>query len=248
MTIKRIVLVSDLQCPYHDEIAVRNLSRFIKRWKPHRVASVGDEIDLPQLSKWERGLAGEFAGTLDRDRKITQDVLWKLQVTDIVRSNHSDRMYNSIKTRMPAFAALPELRFENWLGLKDLGITYWRDPMPIAPNWIVLHGDEGSVAQKGGLTALGLAIKHGKSVVCGHTHRGGLSGLTMASGGVLGHTLWGLEVGNLMSFKSARYLKGGSGNWQQGFGLLYVDERKVTPVFVPINRDGSFTVEGRTYA
>ena len=55
------------------------------------------------------------------------------------------------------------------------------------------------------------------------------------------------EVGNLMSFKSARYLKGGSGNWQQGFGLLYVDERKVTPVFVPINRDGSFTVEGRTY-
>jgi hypothetical protein len=247
MTIKRIVLVSDLQCPYHDEIAVRNLSRFIKRWKPHRVASVGDEIDLPQLSKWERGLAGEFAGTLDRDRKITQDVLWKLKVTDIVRSNHSDRLYNSIKTRMPAFAALPELRFENWLGLKDLGITYWRDPMPIAPNWIVLHGDEGSVAQKGGLTALGLAIKHGKSVVCGHTHRGGLSGLTMASGGVLGHTLWGLEVGNLMSFKSARYLKGGSGNWQQGFGLLYVDERKVTPVFVPINRDGSFTVEGRTY-
>ena len=247
MTIKRIVLVSDLQCPYHDEIAVRNLSRFIKRWKPHRVASVGDEIDLPQLSKWERGLAGEFAGTLDRDRKITQDVLWKLQITDIVRSNHSDRLYNSIKTRMPAFAALPELRFENWLGLKDLGITYWRDPMPIAPNWIVLHGDEGSVAQKGGLTALGLAIKHGKSVVCGHTHRGGLSGLTMASGGVLGHTLWGLEVGNLMSFKSARYLKGGSGNWQQGFGLLYVDERKVTPVFVPINRDGSFTVEGRTY-
>ena len=147
------------------------------------------------------------------------------------------RSYNSIKTRMPAFAALPELRFENWLGLKDLGITYWRDPMPIAPNWIVLHGDEGSVAQKGGLTALGLAIKHGKSVVCGHTHRGGLSGLTMASGGVLGHTLWGLEVGNLMSFKSARYLKGGSGNWQQGFGLLYVDERKVTPVFVPINRE-----------
>ena len=36
-------------------------------------------------------------------------------------------MYNSIKTRMPAFAALPELRFENWLGLKDLGITSLRN-------------------------------------------------------------------------------------------------------------------------
>jgi hypothetical protein len=50
-----------------------------------------------------------------------------------------------------------------------------------------------------------------------------------------------------MDFKSARYLKGGSGNWQQGFGLMYVKDNKVTPVFVPIDRLGSFTVEGKTY-
>ena len=247
MTIKRICIISDAQIPYHNEVAIRNISRFIKRWKPHQVVTVGDEIDLPQLSKWERGLAGEFAGTLDRDRKIAQDVLWRLQVTDSVRSNHTDRLYNSIKTRMPAFAALPELRFEKWMGFDELGIKFWREPMPIAPNWIVLHGDEGSVSQKGGQTALGLAIRHGKSVVCGHTHRAGLSGLTMASGGVLGHTLWGFEVGNLMDFKTAKYLKGGSGNCQQGFGLLYVKDRKVSPVFVPVNRDGSFTVEGKIY-
>ncbi len=52
--VKRIVLISDLQIPYHDPIATRNLVRFIAKWKPHQVATVGDEIDLPQLSKWER--------------------------------------------------------------------------------------------------------------------------------------------------------------------------------------------------
>ncbi len=192
-------------------------------------------------------MAGEFAGTLDRDRKLTQKILEQLQVTDMVRSNHTDRLWNSIKTRLPAFGALPELRFENWLGLDSLGIKFWRKPMPIAPNWIILHGDEGTMSQKGGQTALGLAIRHGKSVVCGHTHRAGLSAITASSGGKIGHTLWGLEVGNLMDFKSARYLKGGSGNWQQGFGLMYVKDSKVTPVFVPIDRSGSFTVEGKTY-
>jgi hypothetical protein len=70
----------------------------------------------------------------------------------------------------------------------------------------------------------------------------------MASGGVFtGNTLWGLEVGNLMNFKEAKYLKGGSGNWQQGFGLIYEHKNRVTPVFVPIERDGSFVVEGKVY-
>lgn len=111
--IKKIVLISDLQCPFNDPIATRNLVRFIAKWKPHQVATVGDEIDLPQLSKWERGLAGEFAGTLDEDRQLTKQILYDLQVTDMVRSNHTDRLWNSIKTRLPAFAALPELKFEN---------------------------------------------------------------------------------------------------------------------------------------
>lgn len=246
-TIRRSILISDLQCPYHDPKAVKNVAAFIKRWKPDRVATVGDEIDLPQLSRWERGLAGEFAGTLDRDRRITQEVLFDLRVTDMVRSNHTDRLYNSIKTRLPALAALPELQFENWLGLKDLGIKFWRDPMPIAKGWIVLHGDEGNVSQKGGQTAIGLAERHGLSVVCGHTHRAGLTHKTHSSGGKVIRTLWGFEVGNLMSFKSAGYLKGGSGNWTQGFGLLYEDKSRVQPVFVGIEADGSFIVEGRRY-
>jgi hypothetical protein len=58
-------------------------------------------------------------------------------------------------------------------------------------------------------------------------------------------TLYGFEVGNLMSLEAAKYTKG-IANWQQGFGLLYVDGSRVTPVPVPIEKK-SFVVEGVQY-
>jgi predicted phosphodiesterase len=246
MTIKRIVLISDLQIPYHDPIATRNLVRFINKWKPHQVATVGDEIDLPQLSKWERGLAGEYAGTLDRDRQITKQILYDLQVTDMVRSNHTDRLWNSIKTRLPAFASLPELKFENWLGLPELGIKFWREPMPIAPNWIAVHGDHTPIKPQGGLSALEAARRHGKNVISGHTHRAGRSAFTEASGGRLGRVLHGVEVGNLMDFRQASYTKG-TANWQQAFAIMYVQGSSVQVDIINIEKNGTFIVQGKVY-
>jgi hypothetical protein len=58
--------------------------------------------------------------------------------------------------------------------------------------------------------------------------------------------LYGFEVGNIMDLKQATYLKGGSANWQSGFGILYIDKGKVTPVPVPMIGN-SFVVEGKVY-
>jgi predicted phosphodiesterase len=243
---ERIVVVSDLQIPYHDPRAVYNLIDFIKRYKPDRVVSIGDEIDLPQVSKWEKGRMGEYAGTIGKDRDVTVKILEQLRVTDVIRSNHTDRLFNYIASYAPGLYGIPELQLENFLRLPELGITYWRKPMPIAPNWVAVHGDHGRISQVAGQTALKQALQHGKSLVCGHTHRLGLSSVTEASGGIVGRIVTGLEVGNLMDFKKAHYTHG-SANWQQGFGLLYVDGRNVTPVAVPVAKDGSFIVEGKRY-
>jgi predicted phosphodiesterase len=243
---ERIVIVSDLQIPYHDPKAVNNLIDFIKRYKPDRVVSIGDEIDLPQVSKWEKGRMGEYAGTIGKDRDATVKILEQLRVTDVIRSNHTDRLFNYIASYAPGLYGIPELQLENFLRLPELGITYWRKPMPIAPNWVAVHGDHGRISQVAGQTALKQALQHGKSLVCGHTHRLGLSSVTEASGGIVGRIVTGLEVGNLMDFKKAHYTHG-SANWQQGFGLLYVDGRNVTPVAVPVAKDGSFIVEGKRY-
>jgi predicted phosphodiesterase len=243
---ERICIVSDLQIPYHDPKAVHNLIDFIKRYKPDRVVSIGDEIDLPSVSKWEKGRMGEYAGTIGKDRDATVKILEQLRVTDVIRSNHTDRLFNYIASYAPGLYGIPELQLENFLRLPELGITYWRKPMPIAPNWVAVHGDHGRISQVAGQTALKQALQHGKSLVCGHTHRLGLSSVTEASGGIVGRIVTGLEVGNLMDFKKAHYTHG-SANWQQGFGLLYVDGRNVTPVAVPVAKDGSFIVEGKRY-
>jgi len=110
-----------------------------------------------------------------------------------------------------------------------------------------MHGDEGNISQNGGTTALNLAKKTGKSVVCGHTHRMGLVHHTESFSGVPTRTLWGMEVGNLMDAKQASYLKAGISNWQQGFGILWVDGKTVVPQLVPIARDGSFFAEGKVW-
>jgi predicted phosphodiesterase len=244
--LKKIVVISDLQVPYHDERAVRNVASFIKRFKPDQVITIGDEIDLPQISRWTEGTPGWFEQSLGADRDATVEILWDLQVTDMIRSNHTDRLYNVIMKKIPAFLALPELKFEKFMKLDELNIKFHRKPLEFAPDWIAIHGDEGSVKPTPGLTALDAARKHGKSVVCGHTHRAGQSAFTEASGGVLGRVLRGVEVGNLMQFSKAGYMKG-TGNWQQAFAVFYVDKKAVTNTIVHIEKDGSFVFEGKRY-
>jgi hypothetical protein len=244
--LKKIVVISDLQVPYHDERAVRNVASFIRRFKPDQVITIGDEIDMPQVSRWTEGTPGWFEQTLGADRDATVEILWDLQVTDMIRSNHTDRLYNVIMKKIPAFLALPELKFEKFMKLDELGIKFHRKPLEFAPDWIAIHGDEGSVKPIPGLTALEAARRHGKSVVCGHTHRAGQSAFTEASGGVLGRVLRGVEVGNLMDFKKAGYTKGVA-NWQQAFAVFYVDKKAVTNTIVHIEKDGSFVFEGKRY-
>lgn len=244
---KKYVIVSDLQVPLHSKPHVTSLANYIAKTKPDEVISVGDEADFTGISKWAQGTPLQYETNLHKEREATIEVLKLLRVTQMVRSNHTDRLFNTIKIRVPEFRHLPELDLAHFLRLDSIGVTYHRQPTEIAPGWILAHGDEGNLSQQGGVTALNLAKRFGKSVVCGHTHRMGLLHHTEAVAGKPTRTIWGMEVGNLMDMKKATYLKGGYGNWQQGFGILYVDGNKVSPVLVPMRGDGSFTVEGKLW-
>lgn len=244
---KPIVVVSDLQIPYHDRRAVSNLTKFIKAYKPDHVVSVGDEMDMQTISRWSKGTPLEFERSIGKDRDETVRILESLQVKHMIRSNHTDRLFNTVMMRAPGLLGLPELNIENFLKLDQIGTTYHKDPYQLAPGWLLMHGDEGSMNQTGGMTALGLAKRAGMSVVCGHTHRMGLVHHSQAYAGSKGNTVWGMEVGNLMNYKQAKYIKGGLVNWQQGFGILHVDGNTVVPQIVPIRRDGTFVVDRKVW-
>jgi hypothetical protein len=247
---KRTIVVPDLQVPYHDEIAVRNVANYIKAVRPDSVVTLGDEIDLPQISRWTEGTAGWYEQTLASDRDVAVEVLWSLvehaKDAHMIRSNHTDRLYNVIMKKIPAFLALPELRFEKFLKLDELGITYHKKPYAIARGIVAVHGDEQSVKPTAGLTALEAARRHGISVICGHTHRSGQSAFTEASGGKIGRILRGWEAGHLMDVRQAHYTKG-TMNWQQSFAIIEEIGTNVQVSLINLEKDGTFIVSGKRY-
>jgi hypothetical protein len=244
---KVIVCVSDLQIPYHHGGAVDALANFIKRYKPDEVVSVGDEMDMQTISRWAKGTPLEYEGSIAKDRDLTTRTLERLKVDHMIRSNHTDRLYNTVMLRSPGLLGLPELTLPNFLRLNDIGVEYHTKPYELAPGWLLFHGDEGNVQPTSGATALGLAKRSGMSVVCGHTHRMGLTHFTQSYYGSKPRTVWGMEVGCMMDFKYAKYVKGGLFTWQLGFGVLFVDGQKVTPSIIPMNLDGSFVFEGKLW-
>ena len=246
MTKRRILVVSDLQVPYQHEKAVSNLIKLTRKEKFDQVLCVGDELDCQSQSKYAKGTPLEYEGQLDADREACKNILWELGVTDVTRSNHTDRLYHTLLRGAPSLIGLPELDYPKFMGFDELGIKFHKKPYEFLPNWVLVHGDEGSLNRNAGGTAAGLANKFGVNVVCGHTHRLGLQGLSQGFKGRF-KTLWGFEVGNLMDSRKASYLRAGSANWQMGFGIIEVYDKGITPIPVPINTDGSFTIYGKIY-
>lgn len=241
------VIISDLQAPYVDRRAVDAVAQFIQDYKPDSVACVGDEADLPMLSRWTRGTKGEFTGDIAKHRDVTVDVLKSLGVQQLSRSNHGDRLWTSISTRLPGLMGLPELEYSAFFRHAELGITFHKEPYQLAKNWYLMHGDEGALSKHGGMTAAGLSTRIGASVVSGHTHRIGLVPQTEMIGAKIQRVRWGFEVGHLIDIKTSgmAYMKG-MANWQQGFGILIEDRGAVTPLPVPIINK-SFVVDGVQY-
>ena len=247
---KRTVVVPDLQVPYHDPVAVKNVAAYIKAVRPDSVVTLGDEIDLPMISRWHEQTPGWYEQTLDSDRNEAVEVLWSLvehtKDAHMIRSNHTDRLYNVIMKKIPAFLALPELRFEKFMKLDELGITYHKKPYAIARGIVAVHGDEQSIKPQPGLTALEAARRHGISVICGHTHRAGQSAFTEASGGKIGRILRGWEGGHLMDVRQAHYTKG-TMNWQQAFIVIEEIGTNVQVSIINLEKDGTFVVSGKRY-
>ena len=245
---KRIVIVPDLQIPGHDRKAVASLATFIEQYQPDRVVCVGDLIDMPQISQWTKGTAGEHTRDLHRHRNMAKDVIDMLRINVISRANHEDRLFKSISSRLPGLMDLPELQIEEFLGLNERGIVYAKEPYKLAPNWYLMHGDEGTQSSKSGMTGAALSQRIGASVAIGHTHKLGLVPTSHMVGSKIHRIDWGFEVGCILDFKWAgfKYMKG-LANWQTGFGLLHVDGSTVTPTPVPI-QNRSFVVEGERFS
>lgn len=246
--IRRHFIIPDMQVPYEDRAAIAQVAQCLSDWKNPQdtVTTIGDEMDFDMLGRWVKGSDKEWSRRIGKDRDRTVQVLKDLQVDNVIRSNHTDRIMRTLADRAPGFIGLPELELPNFLRLDEVGATFHEKAFQVAPGWLALHGDESGLSQLAGRTAANLAIKTGSNVVCGHTHRAGLSATTYGIYGKVNAERWGLEVGNLMDMGSSGAAYSKVHNWQQAFGVLYQSGRKVTPHLVPIVKK-SFIFEGVEY-
>ena len=124
MTVKRIVILSDLQVPFEDVHVTRNIAKFLKTFKPDQTVTIGDEIDFQTISKWSEGTPQAYEQTLGDDRDRCVDLLWDLGVTDCIRSNHTDRLYNIIMKKIPSSSNFMNFSKRSSGRLKKLGIFF----------------------------------------------------------------------------------------------------------------------------
>lgn len=251
---KRVVVISDVQAPFEDRRAVRGVIRFIGDTQPDEVVFIGDCLDFPQPSRWNKDSRGEFEGSIHRDTEyFKRTVLEPLrEVYDgpvgMHEGNHDERPRVYLDRYAPALSGTDAFDLDVLLDFDTYGIRFLPEFYDVAPGWISTHGHRGGIrlTQEAGKTALNAAVRFGKSVVMGHTHRIGLQPKSLGYDGKVTQTLWGFEVGNLMDMRRAGYLKGAAGNWQQGFGILDSDAKHTKPMLIPIH-SRRFIVDGETW-
>ena len=251
---KRIVIIPDLQIPYTTWRELSAVIKFIGATKPEEVVQIGDCLDFPGPSRWSKGTAEEFHGNMWKDIETAKKRFFEplRQVYDgpvgIHEGNHDSRPREYLSKYAPALGTSEAFTLPTLLDFDGFGFTLLPETYKIAPGWVSTHGHKQGIklSPLAGNTARNAAIRFGESVVMGHTHRGGITHHTFGHSGK-SKTLTGFEVGCLMNYKEAGYLKGATPNWQLGIGLLDVDGQHVSPSFVPIS-GGKFVVDGKSWS
>lgn len=250
----RLVVISDTQLPYEDVKLVQAVIRFIGEYQPDKVVHIGDLMDYPQPSQWSKDTAAEYQGSVFEDSEYCKKRFFEplRAVYDgpigVLEGNHDERPRKYLVRYAPALAESRAFHFENMLDFEGFGVIRLPDFYDVAPGWVFTHGHLAkiSLSRVAGNTALNAAKQFGKSVVMGHTHKLGIVSHTTGYNNRVDRVLTGFEVGNLMDMTAASYLKGATANWQQGFGVVHIDDDHVSPQIIAVT-GGRFTVDGVVY-
>ena len=172
---KRLVVISDVQAPFHLPQAIALVVEYIRRFKPDILILNGDIVDFYAASAFKkvgRGpslLIDEIETTkrevLDPIRAVTPadcKVVW-------VAGNHEHRLKASIAVNATFLEGL--ITIEKNFEMKERGIQYADSDNGNGVYWITPH----LVAMHGTFTTVYAARKYcetlGKSVIYGHTHK-----------------------------------------------------------------------------
>lgn len=174
-----ILVINDLQCPYHDPKVVALVRKFADEYlQPDEIYLLGDVFDFYPVSRYskspERRSQWRLWDEIQESRKVIEPFL-NVRGVKRVRlfgGNHEDRLRRYLVDRAPELIGIPYLEIHKLLDfeLRDY-IPYHTDELHIRNNLIFTHG---SVIRKhSGHSAKAHVEKYGMSIIHGHSHRGG---------------------------------------------------------------------------
>ena len=240
MALKTTLVLPDIQYPYHDQLMLAKLVKLARDIQPDAIFQIGDGIDFPQVSRWTKGTAGEYAPTLQEH--ITG---WKGVLSDFreacpkaritwLEGNHDLRLREFVQQYAAPLRTLEVLTQESLFGLEDLKIDYVKGPVRVATNTYAVHGHESagySGTPQAWETKFVKRYGSEKNIIFGHTHQPFL--MTRAYGWDGKVTpRFTMNVGSIMDPTHAKYVKDGSVSWTMSFAVLYDDGKRTYPHLV----------------
>lgn len=249
------LILPDIQYPYHDALMLKKLISVASDIQPDSILQIGDGIDFPQVSQWNKGRAGEFANDLqDHITGFRGNVLEPLRDAcpdasfTWLEGNHDLRIKDFVSKYAAPLTTLEALSFDNLFSLEALKVEYVKGPIRIATNTYAIHGHEsGGYAATASAWDLKYVKRYGsdKSFVFGHTHQPFIIHRAFGYEGKVSPRFT-MNVGSIMDPVQASYVKDGAVSWVMSFALLRDDGKRVWPELITAT-DRKFYVNGERY-
>jgi len=216
---KKIVVCGDFHIPYHDEKTLKTFRKFLKYFLPDVLVINGDLLDFYDFSNFDKELINEgvLQEELDVGFKILEGYrkILPYQRFVMTSSNHMEKRLEKFKKSVGrAVYSLRYFTIPEMLRLSDLNIEHV-DFLKFK-KFMIFHGE--TVRKHSAYTARAALEDKGKSVFTNHTHRLGSHYKTDEGGEHVG-----VECGCLCGLEPEYLL--GTPNWQQGFAVIYLDEK-----------------------
>jgi len=240
----KVIIVNDLQRPFHDPKTLDAVERFWDDFKPNLEVYNGDINDFYPISQYDKNpsrlgrLQDEIDDTtrwLDSRACANPDAERRWN-----KGNHEDRLRRFLWKYAKELSGLRSLEFDTLFNLEGLGIKSLEYGGVLDfLGYRIEHGRKSSTSTAYPVNVSRyMAVGTGSSGLCGHTHRFSIYAWTDSRGS---HSY--IENGCLCRF-DMEYMP--FPNWQQAFTYGIVHNNKVHLVPVQIYRDG-FNAMGEFY-
>jgi len=175
-TVGKIGILSDIHCPYHDDVALRAAVDHLHEHKIDALLLNGDFADFYSISRHEKN--PRYRNFLAEIEQVQQLLRWFRDQFPGIRivakqGNHEERWNAWLYQHAPELSTSPIMGLDNWLALKEVDIDLVGDKRIIMAGGLpILHGHEkGNGISSPVNQARGAYMRLHHTVLEGHGHR-----------------------------------------------------------------------------